>query len=79
MALPTMREILTVAAENQASDIHLTVGVPPKMRVVGHLIAMDFPRLMPEDTYALAKQVMTEAQLDKFENTGEHDMSVSMD
>ena len=79
MALPTMREILTVAANNQASDIHLTVGVPPKMRVVGHLVAMDFPRLMPEDTYMLAKQVMTEGQLEKFESTGEHDMSVSMD
>ncbi|MBR1691306.1 MAG: type IV pilus twitching motility protein PilT [Lachnospiraceae bacterium] len=79
MALPTMREILTVAAERNASDIHITVGVPPKMRVVGHLIAMDYPRLMPEDTYALAQQVMSPAQLEKFESVGEHDMSVSMD
>lgn len=79
MALPTMRDILSVAFERNASDIHITVGVPPKMRVVGHLIAMDFPRLMPEDTYMLAKQVMSEAQFEKFESTGEHDMSVAMD
>ena len=37
MALPTMREILTVAANNQASDIHLTVGAPTSIRINGEL------------------------------------------
>lgn len=78
MAIPTMQEILTIARDANASDIHITVGLPPKMRVYGHLIAMDFPKLMPEDTWKLAQQVMSKDQLEKFESVGEHDMSVSM-
>ena len=77
--MPTMEEILAVAAEANASDIHITVGLKPKMRVYGHLIAMEqFPMLMPKDTWALAQQVMSQGQVEKFENIGEHDMSVSV-
>lgn len=77
-AIPTMKEILTVAADAHASDIHITVGLPPKMRVYGHLLTMEqFPRLMPEDTWNLAQQVMSQAQTEKFEAVGEHDMSVA--
>ena len=33
----TIKEILQVAWENKASDVHITVGIPPKMRVNGQL------------------------------------------
>ena len=45
----TIEDLLMVAAENNASDVHITVGVPPKMRVNGELLDMDYPRLMPDD------------------------------
>ena len=46
----TIEEILTVRAQNDASDVHITVGVPPKMRIRGALVNMDYPVLMPQDT-----------------------------
>ena len=42
----SIEELLNVAAEHNASDVHITVGVPPKMRVNGDLLDMDYPRLM---------------------------------
>lgn len=48
--MPTIEEILRAAKEAGASDVHLTVGIPPKMRVNGNLITMDYPRMLPADT-----------------------------
>ena len=36
-----IEDILREAKENGASDVHITVGLPPKMRLNGKLIAMD--------------------------------------
>ena len=44
-----IEEILSAAKEAGASDVHLTVGIPPKMRVNGNLITMNYPRMMPAD------------------------------
>lgn len=76
--MPTIEEILIIAKEAGASDVHLTVGVPPKMRVNGTLITMDYERLLPPDTAQLGDEIMTEAQKKLFEEKGEHDMSFSM-
>ena len=43
----SIEEILRTAKEAGASDVHLTVGIPPKMRVNGNLITMDYPKLLP--------------------------------
>ena len=40
--LHTIEEMLKIAKDAGASDVHITVGVPPKMRVNGKLITMDF-------------------------------------
>ena len=41
-------EILRDALNAGASDVHITVGIPPKMRVNGELVTMDkYPRIMP--------------------------------
>lgn len=76
--MPTIEEMLRIAKEAGASDVHITVGVPPKMRVNGHLITMDFPRMLPPDTQALLTEIMNEKQLAMFEEKGEHDMSFSI-
>ena len=46
----TVEEILARAKEARASDVHITVGIPPKMRVNGDLLTMEGDRLMPADT-----------------------------
>ena len=73
--MPNIEEILTVAKEAGASDVHLTVGIPPKMRVNGNLITMEFPKLVPADTLEMVLSIMTEAQRTRFEEKGEYDMS----
>ena len=48
--MPTIEEILREAKEAGASDVHLTVGIPPKMRVNGDLITMNYSKMLPADT-----------------------------
>lgn len=78
MAIPTLEELLTIAKQNAASDVHITVGVPPKMRVNGHLITLDYDRMMPNDTRQYIEQIMDERQLASFDEKGEYDMSFSI-
>lgn len=76
--MPTIEEMLRAAKEAGASDLHITVGVPPKIRVNGQLITMDYGKMLPGDTNALLDQIMNEKQRAKFEEAGEHDMSFSI-
>ena len=73
----TIEEILKTAKEHEASDIHITVGVPPKMRVKGRLVDMEFPRLLPVDTDILVKGMMNEKQIDTLNEKGDADFSFS--
>ena len=77
--MPGIEEILKTAKEAGASDVHLTVGIPPKMRVNGNLLTMeDYPRLLPSDTLEVLLNIMSEPQREKFEEKGEYDMSFSI-
>lgn len=76
--MPIIEEILTAAKEAGASDVHITVGIPPKMRVNGKLLTMDFQRMLPNDTHAVLLEIMNEVQLSRFEERGEYDMSFSI-
>lgn len=76
--MPTIEEIMKTANEAGASDVHITVGVPPKMRVNGKLITMDYPKMMPADTMEITLGIMNESQREKFEERGEFDMSFSI-
>lgn len=73
-----IEEVLKKAKKAGASDVHITVGIPPKMRVNGNLITMDYSKLMPADTLDAANQMMTESQKEKFHHRGEYDMSFSI-
>lgn len=77
MAL-SVEEILSKAKEAGASDVHITVGIPPKMRVNGNLITMDGVKLLPSDTMEIAIHVMNEKQKQHFEEYGEVDMSFAI-
>ncbi|MCR4755541.1 MAG: type IV pilus twitching motility protein PilT [Lachnospiraceae bacterium] len=78
MANFTIEQVLRVAVEAGASDVHITVGVPPKMRVNGRLMAMEYDRLMPDDTKELLYSIMNDQQIQKFTEKGEHDFSYSL-
>ncbi len=76
--MPTIEEIMRTAKEAGASDVHITVGIPPKMRVNGNLITMNYPRMMPADTLSVLLEIMSEPQRERFEERGEYDMSFSI-
>jgi len=73
-----IEEILIEASKAGASDVHITVGIPPKMRINGNLLSMNFPKMMPADTLEIVLEIMTETQKAKFEERGEYDMSFSI-
>ncbi|MCR5215548.1 MAG: type IV pilus twitching motility protein PilT [Lachnospiraceae bacterium] len=77
MATP-IQEILMVAKEAGASDVHITIGLPPMMRLHGELMAMGFPRLMPDDTREIVYSMMNEKQRTSFEETGDHDFAFAI-
>lgn len=74
----TMKELLLMAKEKNASDVHITVGIPPKCRVNGELMDMGVPSLLPQDTDALVKSLMNERQFEYLEKEGEVDFSYSI-
>lgn len=74
----TIEELLQIGKEQGASDVHITVGIPPKMRINGSLINMDFPRLLPADTDAIIRDIMDQRQITLLEEKGEVDFSFSI-
>ena len=77
--MSVIQDILRQAKDKGASDVHVTVGLPPKMRLNGKLIPMDeFGKMLPPDTLAIAEEIMNEKQLEKLEDNGQHDMSFSI-
>lgn len=71
----SIEELLKLIYERNASDLHITVGVPPILRVYGRLVRTEFPRLTPEDTKSLAYSLLTEKQREKLDVQGELDFS----
>ena len=74
----TIEELMRIAKDNAASDVHITVGIPPKMRIAGALTDMDFPRFLPNDTSMIIKSIMNEKQLETLNKKGEVDFSFSI-
>lgn len=61
--------------ELKASDIHITVGVPPVMRMNGELKKYGKELLLPADTEGMAKAIIPEEMWDQFKERGELDFS----
>ncbi len=74
----TMDTLLKIAKERGASDLHVTVGIPPKIRVNGELEALEFEKLRPADTEALIKPLIPEPLFPTFEAYGEMDFAYSV-
>ena len=74
----SLEELMRIAVERNASDIHLTVGKAPILRLDGELISFDeLPTLRTEDTQALARQLVSDEQWERFESERELDLSIS--
>ncbi|HHI03002.1 MAG: type IV pili twitching motility protein PilT [Candidatus Zixiibacteriota bacterium] len=74
-----LRQLLEEMVKAGASDLHLTVGSPPVIRVDGKLSQMPYDPLTPEITKKLAYSIMSEKQRLKFENNSELDLSFGIE
>lgn len=74
-----INDLLKIATEKGASDLHLKVGSHPVIRVTGELIPLvDLKRLMQEDTIAMAFSIMNNRQKQKFKDHLEIDIAYSV-
>src|SRR5438445_12054498 len=69
-------DFLALAAERRASDLHLTVGAPPMMRVAGVIKPLTEEPLSAEDTRRLVIEALKEGQRAKLENEWQLDFAL---
>jgi twitching motility protein PilT len=74
-----INDLLKIAVERKASDLHLKVGSHPVIRVDGDLIPLgELKRLMQEDTIAMAFSMMNARQKQRFKEELELDIAYSV-
>jgi len=74
-----VNELLKIAVERKASDLHLKVGSHPVLRIDGQLIPLpELKRLMQEDTIAMAFSMMNARQKQRFKDEFEIDIAYSV-
>jgi twitching motility protein PilT len=70
-----LHQLLKAMVEKGASDLHVTTGSPPQLRIDGKLVPLKTPPLSPVDTKQLSYSILTDAQKHKFEEESELDLS----
>jgi len=73
-----IHELLHLAVKSGASDIHLSAGEVPALRIDGEIERLDLPPLSPDEAKRLAYSVMNEKQKTAFENQMEMDFSIGL-
>jgi len=74
-----VNDLLKIAVERKASDLHLKVGSHPVLRIDGELIALvELKRLMQEDTISMAFSIMNARQKQRFKDEFEIDIAYSV-
>jgi twitching motility protein PilT len=71
--------VLTKMVEVRASDVHLTPGFPPALRVRGRIVPMDgYPPLGPQDTREIVYSILNDSQRKRFENQQQLDFAYAI-
>jgi len=74
----TLDEVFQIMKDKGASDLHLTVGISPVLRIEGGLFATPFEPLTPEMVQSLIYSIMSEEQRQRFESSNELDFAFSL-
>src|SRR5512134_840757 len=73
--MANLHQLLKAMVEKGASDLHVTTGSPPQLRIDGHLVPLKTPPLTPVETKQLCYSILTDAQKHTFEEENELDLS----
>ena len=75
----TMEELLTLLVRQGGSDLHISVSSPPRIRVDGELLPVEYPPLTPDETRRLATSVLSSDQIAKLDRDLEIDCSFGLE
>jgi twitching motility protein PilT len=75
--LPPMEDLLRLVIDEKASDLHLTVGSPPAVRLNGSLKKLNLRALEAEDTESLARAITSDGNLQQVNDQGSVDFGFS--
>jgi len=70
-----LHQLLKAMVEKGASDLHITTGSPPQLRIDGKLVPLKTAPLTPVETKQLCYSILTDAQKHRFEEENELDLS----
>jgi len=73
-----LEQLCRFAVDSQASDLFIKADSPPALRVHGRIVPTDLPALTNEDTKGLAQSIMTEEQIQAFEDYHELDLAFTL-
>ncbi|MBX5484702.1 MAG: type IV pilus twitching motility protein PilT [Myxococcaceae bacterium] len=73
--MANLHQLLKAMVEKGASDLHITTGSPPQLRIDGELVPLKTAPLTPVETKQLCYSILTDAQKHKFEEENELDLS----
>lgn len=73
-----IQDVLTLAQENKASDIHISPGNPVMLRIDGELEPYGEQKLMPNDIDEMLRPLMSNKELNHLEEVGELDFAFSV-
>jgi len=76
--MANLAQLLQTMLEKGASDLHITSGSPPQIRVDGSLVPLNHPPLAPAETKQLIYSVLTDNQKHRFEEENELDLSFGL-
>jgi twitching motility protein PilT len=71
-------QLLLFAHQQDASDLHISAGEPPMIRVSGDIKKIKVPALTPEQTHAMVYDIMNDGQRKVFEEFSDIDFSMQL-
>lgn len=74
----SMQQLLRTLVQQGASDLHISSGSPPRLRIDGHLAPLNLPPMTQQKTMDLCYSILTETQKKMFEQRKELDLSFSI-
>ncbi|MGH7273091.1 MAG: type IV pilus twitching motility protein PilT, partial [Nitrospiria bacterium] len=76
--MENLYQLLQTMVQKGATDMHITAGSPPQIRLDGQLVPMNYPPLVPAETKQMIYGVLTDAQKQRFEEENELDLSFGL-
>ena len=74
----TVKKLLAFALQRRASDLHLSAGLSPLIRLHGEMTRLDVPVLSQEELTAMLEEIMTEEQKSTFARTNDLDFAIEV-